>query len=155
MPSGRACLTDGTRPLTVLPVLPKLVGILWGIISSRHVVAPQLSQRVHIKVRVSVIQLSCLWATSLPLQRSKGTVRWRIPGGTQTINWSDKARNNFFHLPGKGLFRSKPMEATAKPTLFLQTTQALNTPCASLEAGHKQHNPSSTACCVAVKLPGC
>lgn len=76
------------QALTVLPVLPQRVGVLGGVVGSRHAAAPQLSQRVHIQLPVCVPPLSCLRAASLPLQQSKGTVRWETPGGKQAGNWS-------------------------------------------------------------------
>ena len=73
-------------------MLPKLVGVFWRVISSRYVVALQLSHRVHIEVHNGAFQLSSfLWAMSLPLQQSKGKVRCKVPGEMQTSFWSLKA----------------------------------------------------------------
>lgn len=82
--SSRASLQAG-RALTVLPVLPQRVAILGRVVGSRHAAALQPSQRVHIQLGVCAPWLSCLWATSLPLQQSKGTVRWENPGGGKQV----------------------------------------------------------------------
>lgn len=99
---GRVCPTYRTWPLTVLPVLPKLVGVFRRVISSRHVVIPQLSQRVHIQVHICALQLSCLRALSLPLQQSKGRVRGEVPRGLDSpvtgVLWLEATAFTFLEM---------------------------------------------------------